>query len=366
MEAARDDVGDDEAGDDRVHAVRDGLHELDGHGLGHAIVDLEILDEPAHEPGLHALVRGWLIVDEVIERICSLERAADADDLGRGKILKSHESREDALGALMHAQALLAQRQHPLHIVRAQGQRPDGQADFLLDFLAAVGDDFRAAAAHIEQDTRVVREIMRRADKIKRGLFLARDHADLQSRACFECGNGLLAVLGIAQCRRREGDDLRDAERREERLEPLQHLRRPVDALRLHDAVLQVARESNELLFLHEHLHALPLDEIDGQTHRIRPDIDNPVKHDTPHQSAARGSQAIFAIPSPIPYSPPTSVSLSIRQKIRIPIENAVTLLYHNRWENCGCQRHPREAVGIEAAKAGTFGSSCLCSFRYA
>ena len=120
---------------------------------------------------------------------------------------------------------------------------------------------------------------MRRTDEVVGRFFLARNHADMESRALLQLGYGLLAVLRVAQGSRREGHDLRDAERLQELLEALQYLGRPRNAFRLHDTILDVAREPHELLFLHEHLCAPSLDEIDGEAQRIRADIDHSVQH---------------------------------------------------------------------------------------
>ena len=118
---------------------------------------------------------------------------------------------------------------------------------------------------------------MRRTDEIVGCFLIARDDADGQPRATLDLTDSSLAVLGISQCRRRESHHMRDVEIHEETLELRQDLHRLIDALLLHDAILEIRRQPHRMFLLHEHLHMCALDEINRHAHRVGANINHPV-----------------------------------------------------------------------------------------
>ena len=70
---------------------------------------------------------------------------------------------------------------------------------------------------------------------------------------------------------------MRDVEREQEGPELLEDLHRLVDALLLHDAVLEVRRQPDRVLLLHEHLDMRALDAIDRHADRIRANINHSI-----------------------------------------------------------------------------------------
>ena len=164
-----------------------------------------------------------------------------------------------------------------MDVFRAEGQRANGQTDFLLDFARAVRDDFRARPADVDKQARFLAEVMCRPDEVVRRLFVARNHADGQAREPLNLTDGRLTVLCIAQRRRRKGHDVRDVERQQKRLELLQNFHGLVDALLLHDTFLQIGRESDCMFFFHQHLDMRALNAVNRHADRVRADINHSI-----------------------------------------------------------------------------------------
>ena len=277
VEARGEHLGDDEPRDDRVDAVRHRLHQHRRHRLIDAVLVREALDERLEAGGFHLHIVEGLLVQRIVERRRALERAADARNRCLADVRKGRGRAERRLRLLAHRLAFRLRRQHAVHVLRAEGQRADRQADLLLDLACAVGDDLRARAADIDEQARVLAEIVRRADEVVRRLLVARDHADRQPRAALDLADRRRAVLRIAQRRRRERHDMRDVEGEQEGPKLLENLHRLVDALLLHDAVLQIRRQPDRVLLLHEHLDMRAFDAINRHADRVRSDINHSV-----------------------------------------------------------------------------------------
>lgn len=277
VEARGEHLGDDEPRDDRVDAVRHRLHQHRRHRLIDAVLVREALDERLEAARLHLHIVDGLLVQRIVERRRALERAADARDRRLADVREGRGRSERRLRLLAHRLALRLRRQHAVHVLRAEGQRANRQADLLLDLARSVGDDLRARAADIDEQARVLAEVVRRADEVVRRLLVARDHADRQPRAPLDLTDRRRAVLRIAQRRRRERHDMRDVEGEQEGPELLENLYRLIDALLLHDAVPKIRRQPDRVLLLHEHLDMRAFDAINRHADRVRSNINHSV-----------------------------------------------------------------------------------------
>ena len=241
------------------------------------MVTREARDDLREAARLHLYILDGHRVERIVERRRPLECAADARDRRLAHIRESCGRPDRRLRLLAHRLALRMCRQHAVHILRSEGQRADRQTDLLLDLARAVGDDLRARAADVDEQARVLAEVMRRADEVVRRLLVARDHAYRKARAPLDLPDSRRAVLRIAQRRRRERHDMRDAKCEQEGPKLLENLHRLVDALLLHDTVLEVGRQPDRVLLLHEHLDMRALDAIDRHADRIRANINHSI-----------------------------------------------------------------------------------------
>ena len=161
----------------------------------------------------------------------------------------------------------------------AHGERAERQAPPALHRTPRKRDNLGTAAADVDHDAVCMCDVLRRADEVVHRLLIAGDDADLHPCAPRDLPDGRTAVHGAAQRRRRKGMDVRDAERIDEVHESMQNLHRLFEPRAHETAVLEIAREADGVLALHEQCELSALDLVDRHADGVRADVDDRVQH---------------------------------------------------------------------------------------
>ena len=207
------------------------------------------------------------------------EDAAHPDHVARTQVPHSGRLIEHAPHRCGDRPAFLTGRQEACHVCLAHGERAERQAPPALHRTPRKRDNLSAAAANVDHDAVCMRDVLRRADEVVHRLLIAGDDADLHPRAPRDLPHGRAAVDCTAQGRRRKGMDVRDAERVDEACESAQDLHRLFDPRAHEAAVLEIAREADGVLALHEQGELSALDLVDRHADGVRADVDDRVQH---------------------------------------------------------------------------------------
>ena len=116
---------------------------------------------------------------------------------------------------------------------------------------------------------------MRCTNEVKRSLFIAGNHTNLDTRTLLDFQHCFYAVFRVAQRCRCESRDFCNAEAREKLLEFLQYINSLIDSFLLHLSIFYIRSQAYHMLFLHQKFNASFCDLINRHTHRIRANINN-------------------------------------------------------------------------------------------
>ena len=278
-EAFGEEVGDDEAGQKRVHTVGNGAHEPDGVVFRECAVAQEMREERLDflAPDRPTVGSGE---ERGAERRRPFEGAADA---AGGKSLKPCETSsgvEDARGVGAHLSKLGARRQELFREFRMQVERADRKARLAHDLPRFVVNHLRACAADVEEQACFGGEVVRCADEVKLRLLLAADHIDVKPCALLDRRDRLAAVRGVSECARRKDRDVFDAKCSEEFLKVFKRVDETFDAAFFEHVVMHEGGQSDgRVLLFHDLLHGAVLDLVDRHAHGVGADVDDCVYH---------------------------------------------------------------------------------------